>query len=465
MKSNAYHNRIAFSYITATATLLALAFFLIYLVVRMTVYANLDRTLHAVADKHAWEVQVIDGKVSFINKIEWEEREHREVEVNPVFIELHGIDGKTMDKSPNLKVDSLGFNPSLTPGQHFNTLLRGQPIRQLKIKVVRDNQTVGYISTAIPVDGYLLVLDTLRNILIITFIISLFILFLTARYLARKSIRPVKMIIDKAQKINSDNLIERIPVPETQDELYDLAEAINQLLERIEESLQREKQFTSDVAHQLKTPLAVLKGSLGVLIRKPRNTEDYVSKIKESLVEIDRLSDIVNKLLVMARMDNNAMDTRVSDFSAVEAIDKVIQRTARVIESKSIKLIFEPLQDERIVSDPFLIDLILENLLSNALKFSPPGGLVEIGCKKDVDKVVISLRDEGIGMDEMELGKIFQPFYRIDSKFTNGEKGSGIGLSIVKKACKIASIRLSIQSRIGSGTKVTLEIQSTADLL
>lgn len=457
MKRNAYHNRIALSYLTATAALLALAFVLIYLVVRMTVYANLDRTLHTVADKHAWEVQVKNGKVSFINKIEWEEREHREVEVNPVFIELHGPDGQIMDKSPNLKVDSLGFHAHIPAGEHFNTFLRNQPVRLLKIPVIRTGVVVGYISTAIPIDGYLLVLKTLRNILFLTFLFALLLLFFTARYLASKSIRPVKLIIGKAQQINSDNLTERIPVPATRDELHDLAVAINQLLERIDDSLQREKQFTADAAHQLKTPLAILKGSLGVLIRKPRNNHEYLEGIRESLAEIDRLSDIVDKLLVMARVDNNAADVRLSAFSAVEAIDKVIQRAARKIENKNISLAFEPQQDVHVVTDPFLFDLILENLLSNAIKYSSRGGEIEIVCHDSQGSVLLQLHDKGIGIAAEELNKIFLPFYRGSTDAINQEKGSGIGLSIVAKACKIAGIKLTIQSRISEGTHIQLE--------
>ena len=457
MKRNAYHNRIALSYLTATAALLALAFMLIYLVVRMTVYANLDNTLHTVAKKHAWEVQVKNGKVSFINKIEWEEREHREVEVNPVFIELFDAHGQTMDKSPNLKVDSLGFHPHILPGEHFDTFLRNKPIRMLKIPVVRGEAVVGYISTAIPIDGYLLVLKTLRNILFLTFLFALLVLFFTARYLASKSIRPVKVIIEKARHINSDNLADRIPVPATRDELHELAVAINALLERIDESLQREKQFTADAAHQLKTPLAVLKGSLGVLVRKPRSNSDYVAGIHESLAEIDRLNHIVDKLLVMARVDSNAAEMRVSSFSAVEAIDIVIQRAARKIENKNISLAFEPQQDVTVITDPFIFDLILENLLSNAIKYSNRGSQIEIVCNDTDEAVVLQLHDKGIGIAADELNKIFLPFYRGSSEAIHREKGSGIGLSIVAKACKIAGIKLSVQSRINEGTHVQLE--------
>ncbi len=459
MKNFSYRNRIAINYLLATGTLLLLVFFLIFFVVQLAVYAHLDRTLRNVAQKHANEVHVENNKITFINKSEWEEREHREVEVNPVFIEVHGLDGKIMDKSPNLKIDELGFNPHIPTNKSFNTHLENQQIRQIKIEIIRNSTKYGYISAAIPIDGYLLVLSTLRNILFFTFIFSLLVLFLSARYLAGKSIQPVKTIINKARLINYNNLNDRIPVPVNNDELYELTVEINQLLERIHESIEREKQFTADAAHQLKTPLAVLKGSFGVLIRKPRTNEDLVKKITESMTEIERLSDIVDNLLLLARMNTNAMELRMTEISLIEAIDKVIQRLSRKIEHKEIRLVFEPQSDFTVVNDPFIIDLILENLLSNAIKYSHKGGQIEIACRHKNELVVLQLHDKGIGIASEEINKIFLPFYRGSSEVISHEKGSGIGLSIVTKACKIADINLTIQSRLYEGTHIQLEFQ------
>ena len=120
----------------------------------------------------------------------------------------------------------------------------------------------------------------LKNILLISFPIILILLFLIARFFAGKSIQPIRTVIETSNKITKDNLQTRIPLPQNKDELYILSQNINNLLDRIENAIEREKQFTSDASHELRTPLAVIKGTMEVLIRKPRNQQEYEDKIQ-----------------------------------------------------------------------------------------------------------------------------------------------------------------------------------------
>ncbi|MDP2234805.1 MAG: ATP-binding protein [Bacteroidales bacterium] len=454
-----YRNRIAKNYIAATATLFALVFILIYIVVHVAVYSHLDNLLKQVAEKHANEVLVDGGKITFINKDEWEEREHREVEVNPVFIEVHGLDGKLMDRSPNLKADELEFDLNFKDNEPFNTILNKKPIRQIKVAIKRNGQTFGYISVAVPVEGYFLVLNTLRNILLVSFTFSMLLLFLVARYLAGKSIQPVQSIIESSQLIQHDNLNERIPVPVNRDELFHLASSINDLLTRIESSLMREKQFTANAAHQLKTPLAVMKGTFEVLLRKPRENDVYIAKINEGIIEIDRMSKMVDQLLLLARVDSKQHQTQSIELSLVELIDNVVQRISKAIMAKDISVIFEPESDFQVVSDPFLLDLIIENLITNALKYSQNGQQIEIILKQNELETFISIKDKGIGIRSEELQKIFNPFYRADAIDHPNIKGHGLGLSIVQRACRLALIDVDIESKVGIGTIITLTIK------
>lgn len=459
MREMSYRNRIARNYIAATATLFALVFILIYLVVHAAVYSHLDNQLKQVADKHANEVFIDNGRITFINRDEWEEREHREVEVNPVFIEVHGLDGALMDRSPNLKADELEFSMNIKDNVPFNTFLNKKPIRQIKVEIERKGETFGYISAAVPVEGYFIVLNTLRNILLASFSFSMLLLFLVARYLAGKSIQPVQSIIVSTQLIQHDNLNERITVPVNRDELFHLASSINDLLTRIESSMKREKQFTADAAHQLKTPLAIMKGTFEVLIRKPRDNAEYIAKINAGIIEIDRMSKMVDQLLLLARVDSKQHPAQSTELSLVELIDNVIQRISKAITTKGISVIFEPESDFQVISDPFLLDLIIENLLSNALKYSQNGQLIEIGLEHDELETFISIKDEGIGIRNEELQKIFNPFYRADAIEHPGIKGHGLGLSIVKRACKLALIDVNIKSEVGNGTTITLSIK------
>ena len=458
MKPFSYRNRIAFNYIVATAALLALVFFLVFFVVRVAVYSHLDNLLDKVAEKHSKEVLVQDGKIKFINKDEWEEREHREVEVNPVFIEVHGIDGKLMDRSPNLKADELGFDVNSPENKQFNSRLHEKHIRQIKVAVVRDGEKAGYISAAVPIEGYLLVLNTLRNILLVSFPFSLLLLFLVARYLAGKSIRPVRVIIEATQKIQQDSLNDRIPVFGKKDELHQLASAINELLERIESSMIREKQFTSDAAHQLKTPLAVLKGTFEVLVRKPRDNHEYVTRINAGIDEINRMSEMVDQLLLLARVDGKQYLPQLADTSLVEMIDSIIQRFSRKISEQNLSIVFNPESNLSAVSDPFLLELILENLISNALKYSNPGDKVEIRLTQANDNTLVEISDNGKGIRNEDMEHIFSPFYRAGAMEHTNVKGYGLGLSIVKRACSLAGIQLELKSIYGKGTHAVVRI-------
>lgn len=465
MKIQSYRNRIALSYMWATASLLLLVFALVYLVVDMTVYAHIDAELKTVANKHAQEVEVNNEHVFFVDKIEWEEREHREADVNPVFIEVRGKNGELMDKSPNLKYETLEFDALAPINKHFNATLNQQQIRQVKIPVVRNSKTMGYIVAALPIEGYLHVLKTLRNILLLSFPFSLLLLFLVARYLAGKSIRPVKTITEAANSIRHNNLDSRIPEPLIQDELFELTDAINELLNRIEQSMQREKQFTADAAHQLKTPLAVLKGTFEVLIRKPREKEEMIEKIRFGITEINRMSKMVEQLLLIARVDGYQNNKTQEHVSAVSLIDDVVQRYARQIQERRMQLVFEPEKDFLLRIDPFLIDLIIENLLSNAIKYSADAATVSIVLKEINDSLLISIQDEGIGIRKEELTKVFHPFYRADALEHKDKAGDGLGLSLVSRACSLANIELQVQSEPGKGSIFTLLMQQTKQKL
>ena len=157
---------------------------------------------------------------------------------------------------------------------------------------------------AVPLEESELVLENLQKALLISYPIILIILFLTTRYIAGKSIAPINNVITTANKITRENLRERILLPENKDEIHLLISTINELLNRLEDNLLREKQFTSDASHELRTPLSVIKGTLEVLIRKPRDVQQYEEKINYCIRETDRMTKLIDQLLLLARYDS-----------------------------------------------------------------------------------------------------------------------------------------------------------------
>ena len=320
-----FKNRIALHYVLATAALVAAAYLVVFGVVRHQVYTDLDRNLRLEAVKHMGEL-VLDGSIRFANKDEWQEREHREVQVDPVFIQVNGPDGQLMDRSPNLNGDQLTFHAPSSGAEPLNSALRGKAIRQVQVPIRRGDATVGYLLAAISSEAAQHVLGSLETVLLLSFPVVLLALFGSARLLAGRSIAPVNQITATTNRITQSNLAERIALPSRPDELHTLASAINGLLQRIEQAVEREKQFTADASHELRTPLAVLRGTLEVLIRKPRTSTEYVASITLGIREIDRLTHLVDQLLLLARFENHAKGLDQQELVVAAGVHDVLYR-------------------------------------------------------------------------------------------------------------------------------------------
>jgi len=446
-----FKNRIAFSYLAATALLVALVFVTIFMVIRNLVYGDLEYVLSYEAVKHQKEIMIESGRIRFINRAEMEEREHREVEVNPVFIQLVDAHGIVRDKSPNLKENTLAFLEGSDKPVDMDYILNGKRIKQRQIPVTDQGQTVGYIVTAISSENAEQLLATLLRLLLSIYPIVLIVLFGVTRWLAGRSIVPVKTILQTTNRITENSLNERISLPEKKDELFHLTNSINQLLGRIESALEREKQFTSDASHELRTPLSVLRGTLEILIRKPRTPEEYVEKVEVSIREIDRMHQIVEQLLLLARFDHPAKTPESVDINVNSFITNLTQR--HLADGVAIKTECSP--ELTIQSDPYLLEVILENLISNAIKYSPEGKGVTIRAENNPN-LTIAVVDQGMGIDRKDHERIFQPFYRSCALNHKSITGTGLGLSIVQKACAQLSIKLAVESELNRGSAFTL---------
>ncbi|MCA6074695.1 HAMP domain-containing protein [Fulvivirga sp. 1062] len=422
---------------------MALVFAMVYMIVRINVYEHLDNDLEYEARKHEKEVMYVDNQVVFINKAEWEEREHREVQVNPVFIQLLDDTKSITDKSPNLKTDSLTLRTEIPAYEHHSASLQGKPIRQVYIPLEKDGNETGYLIAAIPLEDAQLVLSSLKRILLTSYPLILLFLFFSTRMLAGKSIEPVQTITSTADRITRKKLNERIPLPKSRDEIYTLTNSINDLLDRIEGAVIREKQFTSDASHELRTPLSVMKGTLEVLVRKPRTSEEYQVKISEMINEVDRMSVMVEQLLLLARFDNMTTSVKKHPVLLNEIVDESILHFRTEIENSNLSIRISDPDQVTVTSDPTLLQIAMDNLISNAVKYSETGEEISIviGRKNDLPFICIRNSGNSIAMEDRE--HIFQPFFR--GNITHQKKhrpGQGLGLSITKKVCDVLQIEI-----------------------
>jgi signal transduction histidine kinase len=453
--SFSFKNRIAFNYIISGAFLIAIVFLFIYNIVKFSVNQHINEAILEELYKHLDDVSTDSNETYLIHVDQWRAREHNSISVNPVFVEFYDNNKQLIDKSPNLKNSNLKLLSDNQNDLFIDATLNKIPVRQIQTVIINNKKVVGYLVVAMSMEDFEIV-QILKNILIVIFPLIIIILFFIARFFAGRSILPVKTIIDTSSQITRDNLQMRIPLPPNKDELYALSQNINNLLDRIEYAIEREKQFTSDASHELRTPLAVIKGTMEVLIRKPRNQEEYEDKINFCISEVDRLNIMVDQLLLLARFENQKQNINNESVYLNALLLDLLTRFSEKIATKKITINSDFSSDFYINSDAYLVSIIIGNLISNAIKYSNNSGKISIKLSQHSDAILFTIIDNGIGISQTDLEKVFYSFYRADSLNNTTIKGTGLGLSIVKRLCELLSVTITIESELNVGTIINL---------
>jgi signal transduction histidine kinase len=436
-----FKGRIALLNTIAGAFSALVVFMVVYFVVFQTSLDHLD------ADIRQEAAEVIptisgDGDSLLIGLLpEWEEREHRQLEVNPTFLQVVQLDGKRIFHSANLFGEHLSYDTTMRSPVFFKSEINRQPLRVGQFPLLNERREItGFLSVGVSRKESMMVLKNLRTTLVISYPVLLLALFLTSSLTAAQSIQPVKQLIQAASGISDATISDRLPLPPHKDEIYFLAATINDLLQRIENGLTREKQFTSDASHELRTPLAGIKGTLEVLLRKQRDPAFYEEKIGKVLQEADRMDSLLDQLLQLARLESGNTAIKLRAIPIAGFLREVLDLWREELREKQIRTEMEIPEEAQLVSDRGLLELIAGNLVSNAAKYGKPEGVISFSW--DEQACCLSISDDGPGIPASELGKIFDRFYRSAESLRPGIKGSGLGLSIAKKTCDLLHIRI-----------------------
>ncbi|EAT59146.1 sensor histidine kinase [Chlorobium ferrooxidans] len=481
-------NRIAFYYTAATGFLIAIVFMIIYFTVESIVYKQFDdeikkEILEVLSDAnvstyHFKGYAIVKDFESIRNldtndhdNLMNEENEddaddgknkssNENTNLDTEFIQIVDTKGEVLNKSKTLSWCVLSFDPNRKGTDYFNTSFGSSLVRQAQVPLVNlDGTTEGYLIVALPLKNALRVLHDLQNIFLFAFPVIILTLFALTRLIAGKSIRPVEKIIETAEKMTQSNLHERIVLPYHHDELYRLSSTINALLDRMQDAFQREKQFTSDASHELKTPLAAVKGTLEVLIRKPREREHYESRIHFCLMELNRMARLIDQLLMLARNESSKMKPNIELLMLTPHLEDVIARIQPSAYEKNISITADLLDNIKVAADPAMLDMIFENILTNAIKYSPEGSSITLGTEQKDNTILCTVTDQGIGIPEEKLHAVFERFYRVDESRSSSTGGFGLGLSIVKKLADLQNIMVTLVSEKNRGTTFTLTFQ------
>ena len=455
-KNLSVKNRIALFYSFTFSIVLLLIFGLIYFIVNYGINKTMYETLEEEINSHVDYVLHEPTLKNFVQPREWEEVEHTDLSLNPVFIAIYDVNFKLVENSPNLIQNKLEWHNNQAEQTPFYANYNSIQMLISQAKLVHHGEVVGYLVVGISTKHNQLALDYLRTALLFIFPISLIIIFLLARFIAAKSIKPVFNVIHTAQSISENNLSERIILPRNKDELYQLSTTINSLLDRLEFQIIKAKQFSSDASHELRTPLAVIKGTLEILIRRERTTEEYNEKINYTLKQVNRLYNLVEQFLLLSRVENNSLQLTSSDFDIKNEVLSSIDRFQILLDEKQIEVNTTELSSQNLTNYKEFIEIIIDNILSNAIKYVHLNGEIIISSVTENNLYHLIFEDNGIGMSEDDLKFVQDRYFRIQDESMLNVSGYGLGLNIATKLAQLTNAKINITSTQGKGTKIVL---------
>ena len=241
---------------------------------------------------------------------------------------------------------------------------------------------------------------------------------------------PLRRISESIAR-RTPQFLEKLPEEHIPREVFGMVRAINGLLDRLSLALDAQRRFTADAAHELRTPLAAVRLELDVL-KRAETEEEKQHSIQKLYAAVDRSARLIHQLLEMARLEPEQEKAEIASVSLNRIVQKIVAETEQSAKAKGIDLRVEGTGEVFVDGSSHALDILVSNLVGNAIQYTPEGGEVVVCVSEDEGQAVLSVRDNGPGIPEKERARIFDRFYRILDKRQAGITGSGLGLSIVK---------------------------------
>jgi heavy metal sensor kinase len=483
--------RLTALYCLALAVTFIMSGFLIYGFANGTMKRDLDRLLELRAEGVAasidtfwtvWSRQALAadplnrsaskvGNVDFAQVAQrWVAERIDDPELAGFIVQLFGSDGRLIAASLPVTGTTLlprgDLRPLLDPRARLTNIISqavsGRPVRfrTMTLPITERGQLAYVVRVLRSLDVQERNLRWLRLILVLALTLATALSGVAGAFLAGRALRPVERMVDSARGISAENLRERVPVPETGDELKRLAETFNGMLDRIEEGFSFHRQFWEDVAHQLKTPLAIMKGEIEVALRTGGGPAESRDVLASNLEEINGLIGLIEKMLTLARLDRGGAPDADAELDLAALAGRAAEDFRGLAEDKRVRLVLSAPDPVPVRGDRDRLRGILYILIDNAVKYTPAGGTVAIEAVKDGTWARLAVSDTGPGIPEADLPGIFDRFRRTGRPA--GGRGFGLGLSIAKAVAENHGGRIEVRSRPGEGATFTVRLPLTA---
>ncbi len=311
-------------------------------------------------------------------------------------------------------------------------------------------------------------LQTLRTVIYITLIVLPLLLLaaiLAGRRITNRAFEPVAEITAAANTISTgQDLSKRLPQGEAKDELYDLSQTLNDMMERLENAFLAEKEFSSDVSHELKTPISVILTECEYTLQENRSAAEYKDSLETIQKQCKKTMSLIQQLLQISRTINRADAIEQETFDLSDLCESIVSELSLMAEEKGIKLQSDIAPEITIYADETLLMRMVINLITNGIKYrrETPDSYVKLTLARG-ENVVITVEDNGIGIKKEDLPNIFNRFYKVDKARTADDGSFGLGLSMVKWIAETHGGSVSAESDFGQGSKFTVVLPKRAD--
>jgi two-component system, OmpR family, heavy metal sensor histidine kinase CusS len=276
--------------------------------------------------------------------------------------------------------------------------------------------------------------------------------------LARRALSPVDRIVETANRITVSDLHQRVEPLNAGDELGRLAQTINSLIDRLQKAIEEMRRFTADAAHELRTPLAVLRSGIELALRAPRSADEYRHALEAAAIEAQRLARVADQLLFLTRQEAGMAQIELEEVRLDALLKDVADRFEGPAQEAGVTLEVEPLEPCTVRGDDIRLSQVFFNALDNALKYTPRGGRVTVRARPDGPRVRVEVVDTGTGIAPEHLAHVFKRFYRAEPQPAGDRGGAGLGLAIAQSTVVAHGGDISLESHVGQGTVLRLEL-------
>lgn len=302
-------------------------------------------------------------------------------------------------------------------------------------------------------------LERFRHVLYFAVPLFLLLAALSGYWMSRRALAPVDEITQSARTIGAQSLAMRLTIPRTGDELERLATTLNEMLSRLDAAFQRITQFTADASHELRTPVSVMRTSAELSLRKSRTEAEYREALSQILVEAEKVSRLIEQLLLLARADSNSTTIPIARTNLNDILERAWRQAILLAETKHLKPEdFNPAAQVWVCGDPASLERLFLILLDNAVKYTAEGGRIELLLSTEDGFAVAEIRDTGIGIAAKDIAHIFDRFYRADRARSRETGGTGLGLAIGHWIAHAHGGEIRVQSEPSKGSSFQVRL-------